>query len=355
MEKSSRKYDLDVIRVLAIIFVLTVHAMNYIGYYSIPNEGVLMYILSIVRVLVVTCVPLFLLLSGYLCVKEQKLDKKYLMKLVKLLIIYLICGIICSIFDVIVNGDKSVFDVILSFFSFTAAPYGWYVAMYIGLFLLIPFLNRLWEKLNVKEQRLLVLVLFLLVIVPSFFNNFNFAAEKWWHGTRDEYSMLYPADWVYFYPIAYYVLGRAIRDGIFKSFTRLFSKKICLLFSLLVLLVTFGTLNYVCAYQETFMWTNRTAYNGYQCFIISILLFGLCLNCKCEKRILRNAIKSISKYSFGMYLISYVFDMSMQRIMYVNGLFFSDKVAILPACIIGVLICSWIVSFGVTKIIDYFF
>ena len=59
MEKSSRKYDLDVIRVLAIIFVLTVHAMNYIGYYSIPNEGVLMYILSIVRVLVVTCVPLF--------------------------------------------------------------------------------------------------------------------------------------------------------------------------------------------------------------------------------------------------------------------------------------------------------
>ena len=53
--KENRKEDLDILRVIAIIFVL---GLSYIGFYEHRFSGGVMFILSVVRTLFITCVPL---------------------------------------------------------------------------------------------------------------------------------------------------------------------------------------------------------------------------------------------------------------------------------------------------------
>ena len=43
-------------------------------------------------------------------------------------------------------------DVVMRIFSFSTIPYGWYVEMWIGLFLMVPFLNILWWNCPSKKQ-----------------------------------------------------------------------------------------------------------------------------------------------------------------------------------------------------------
>lgn len=62
--KENRKEDLDILRVIAIIFVLSVHGLSYIGFYEHRFSGGVMFILSVVRTLFITCVPLFLIITG---------------------------------------------------------------------------------------------------------------------------------------------------------------------------------------------------------------------------------------------------------------------------------------------------
>lgn len=49
--KENRKEDLDILRVIAIIFVLSVHGLSYIGFYEHRFSGGVMFILSVVRTL----------------------------------------------------------------------------------------------------------------------------------------------------------------------------------------------------------------------------------------------------------------------------------------------------------------
>ena len=149
--KENRKEDLDILRVIAIIFVLSVHGLSYIGFYEHRFSGGVMFILSVVRTLFITCVPLFLIITGALH-NEDNYNKKFFVRLIKIIIIYTIAAILCSIFN-IVKDKIAVKTILINYFSFKAAPYGWYVVMYMGLYLMIPFLNKAWNGFEEKSKK----------------------------------------------------------------------------------------------------------------------------------------------------------------------------------------------------------
>ena len=136
-----RDIKLDLIRSLAIIFVISVHSLGNSGFYNQPINGVSMFLSEVLRCLFITCVPLFLLLTGYLNNNSQP-SKGYYFKLLNVVIVYIICGMVCQLALVAID-HISIKQVIISFFDFSACPYAWYIEMYIGLYLLIPFLNIL--------------------------------------------------------------------------------------------------------------------------------------------------------------------------------------------------------------------
>lgn len=86
--KENRKEDLDILRVIAIIFVLSVHGLSYIGFYEHRFSGGVMFILSVVRTLFITCVPLFLIITGALH-NEDNYNKKFFVRLIKKLLLYI--------------------------------------------------------------------------------------------------------------------------------------------------------------------------------------------------------------------------------------------------------------------------
>ena len=97
MEKRKR-VDLDLIRCCAIIFVITVHGLSYAGFYELSKPSLLLLICHLIRCIVITCVPLFLILTGYLSSeKRYTYSIDYFKKLIRLIAIYTLCALICSI------------------------------------------------------------------------------------------------------------------------------------------------------------------------------------------------------------------------------------------------------------------
>ena len=83
--------------------------------------------------------------------------------------------------------------------DFSAIPYAWYIEMWIGLFLLTPFLNILWKNIGSRHHKLiLLLTLYLLTALPDFFNRYGLT--------------LVPAYWEALYPVTFFYLGAYIRE-----------------------------------------------------------------------------------------------------------------------------------------------
>ena len=70
MEKQ-REENLDLIRATAVLFVVSVHSLSYIGFYEQRSIGWAYFMASILRVVFITCVPLFMILNGYLQQEKQ--------------------------------------------------------------------------------------------------------------------------------------------------------------------------------------------------------------------------------------------------------------------------------------------
>lgn len=201
--------SLDLIRSIAVIFVLSVHCLGNSGFYTEPILGLSMFFSEIARCLFITCVPLFLMLTGFL--NNHKPTKWYYFKLLRVIFVYIFAGIICQLAIWIVDNE-SFKHVVISFFDFSACPYAWYIEMYIGLYLIIPFLNILWENCAEKEQNVLLLSLLIIVCAPSIVSNFNLDSTRFWQSSLNNYTKLAPEFFLNIYPFFYFLLGKFINE-----------------------------------------------------------------------------------------------------------------------------------------------
>ena len=307
--KKERLINCDILRILALIFVISVHSLSYIGFYSTITEGPTMLFSNMLRCLFMSCVPIFIILSGYLMSKRE-LNKKYLFKIVRILITYLICSILCFILINIIEGNTklSVINFISGILSYSAAPYAWYVNMYLGLFLIIPFLNILWNNLKDKRQKqYLLLILFIIGILPNAINIFNLEDPSWWlnPASSREYHQLVPNFWMETtYVILYYFIGCYLKDYKLKL-----SRKNNIIL-LILSIILFGLFNYYRNYNALFGWETYVGYASLEVLIVTILVVNLILNLKINIKSTKvtKIISKVSYLTFGAYLVSAIFD-----------------------------------------------
>lgn len=342
MEKQKR-VDLDLIKCCAIIFVITVHGLSYTGFYELSEPSILLFVGHLIRCVTIICVPLFLIITGYLSAeKRYTFDFNYFKKLFRLIIIYIICAVICSI-PRFIRGELRGF--LIALFEFKAAPYAWYLAMYLGLYFMIPFLNEFLLDKNVEGGKQLF-VLMGLVVLPTITNNFDFSSPEWWNGSKEQASQMLPNYWDELYPIMYYMIGAYLkRNNVIANGLK--NKK--LIFG--GMLLGFSVINYFKNFGNAFSWDWATSYGGYQCLIISVMFFCLLVGTDIKCRRIVYAIHSIARYSFGMYLISWPIDIVIYKILS-TVLPQCIQMYLLPISILGVSICSYIGAVFVTKIAD---
>ena len=160
--KRTRDPALDIIRSIALLCVICVHFFWNTEFYETTVTGRAMLIMSVMRSCFIICVPLFMMLTGYL-IKSKEINKGYYLKIVRILYTYVMASLVCGLFSKNVLLDSTILGVILGIFTYEAAPYSWYVEMYIGFFLLIPFLNTMYDGLDTRRKKQLLVITLLLL------------------------------------------------------------------------------------------------------------------------------------------------------------------------------------------------
>lgn len=305
--KKLRDPALDIIRCVALFCVISVHFFLNTGFYNNTVAGEYMLVMTIMRNSFMICVPLFMMLSGYL-IHSKEANKAYYIKIVRILYVYIIASIICALYRILFLKDGlSVFNAIINIFSFTTAPYSWYVEMYIGLFLLIPFLNMMYEGLHTqRKKQLLIVTLLTLTALPGVLNIYCIAGLDWWlmPSKASDYFSIVPDWWTKIYPITYFFLGKYLRE----FSTKLKAKQIA--FLMIPVFLIAGIFNYYRSYGTAFIWGQWQDYGSLLITIQAVLVFCFFIKLNYENLSLyfRNLFSKISELSLGAYLTSWVFD-----------------------------------------------
>lgn len=265
-----------------------------------------MYLATFLRQFLMICVPLFMMLTGYLT-GDRKPCRNYYRKLVDTLGVYVLASLCCTAYKLYAGYEVFwLYRLVNDITSYSAAPYGWYVKMYIGLFLLCPFLNAGWKALEGKRgKQQLLTVLLILTALPGVVNIFR-PWLSWFRApaSSDDYLQLLPDYWVKLYPFLYYFLGCYIREyGL--------AVRPCKALILSVAMAVFqGFFNIWRSMRNSFAWGPWQSHSSLFVVIQTVLFFGLILNLNLSKlpTWLCKVLSRLSGACFGAYLVSYIFD-----------------------------------------------
>ena len=191
---SKREPGLDLLRCIALLFVVTFHSFLNNGYYWESQSGVAMWLAGSFRWLSVACIGIFLMLTGYLKSGNTGLQACYRGLVPVLLGYFLAAAISIPIRHFVFGDEQTLADWGKRLFGFSAVYYGWYVEMYIGLVLLSPFVNRALERMTPRDLLIFGGVMLIITALPG-------ATPL----------TLFPDHWRAIYPLTYYVLGAIVR------------------------------------------------------------------------------------------------------------------------------------------------
>jgi len=296
MEEKRRHFGLDLLRALAIVSVLGGHFFLNTPFSIEPFQTVSMLTQGCVQCLFTNIgVPLFLMLTGFLnC--HKKLERGFYSRIWRVLSSYFFISVITYL-TLNHRVGYSISAFVRGVLSFHTINYAWYVEMYIGLFLLIPFLNLLWSACLVENGqrncRYLIGTLAFLSVIPIFTNRYNL--------------YLFPQYWTTLWILVYYFLGAYIRTfyseqpplwfSSYKVWWGLLCAGICM-FNAVVTFCIFSKHDYIAFLGNS------------SCPMAVILTFLLFLMFYRVQTIPfgKLGIKKLSEYSLDIYLFSYMFD-----------------------------------------------
>lgn len=285
----SRDVSLDLIRALAAFLVVSVHFILKIDFYYYPVEGLGTLFTSILRMAFMTCVPLFLILTGYLCCHKE-LSKRYYLGIFRVILSYLLASAVSILYRwLFLHETMTLFHAARMVLDFTGVATGWYVEMYLGLFLLIPFLNLLWKALGQKTRLALVATLLVLTSLPTLTNFRYTILPDWWGGL---------------YPLSYYFIGAYFRE--YQPNPR----AIPTLGSFILAVTAGGVLGFAVNYGTPYQDTGLSSWAGPTVVISSCLLFLLLRKSPLQNapQWVKWAIRKGSELSLLIYMVSWCFD-----------------------------------------------
>jgi len=295
-----RYFGPDVVRVLALILLLWLHFFLRNGFYSQPVNTTAMTIAAAGRCVFMCCIPLFLMLTGYLkCGKEWK--KGYYASLLPILISWVIVSVICLWYKIHVAGqEKTAWQWLCEFFEFKLANCSWYLEMYIGLLLVSPFFNMAWNRLGQGEDArhrhtAMVAVFVFLTFLPNTVNGISLDGEA--------VLNILPNYWTSLYFFTYYLIGCWIR-----TYQPKINSVLCFAVAAAVALC-FGVINrYTGGAEGDFYEGFNISYSHLGTATIAVSLFLGTYRLECKQGWIRKTMAVLSGVTLEMYLISCVFD-----------------------------------------------
>lgn len=331
-----RNISIDFVRVIAILAVVMIHVSAQFVIYC--NSGSAEFIVgSIFDAISRLGVPLFIMVSGYLMLDENKsvTFKKIFKKVLNtLLLLYFWSFVYVFSLNIITPLiQKQNINLVFALKEFLFAHYHlWFLFMIIGLYLITPILRTFVKKANAN------IVLYFIALSLVF--KFSVPVLEILKNRYSILSVLY--DYVNMFQfnligtyVTYYLTGWYILNVDFKKKFRVF----IYILGIASILITIFSVQLFPKYQQI-VFCDYGIFN----YFYSVAIFMLLTRNKQPKTKFGLKVASLSKYSFGIYVI-HVF------VLYILHILLPYKKWILLYILVQ-WILSCVISFVVTYIIS---
>lgn len=285
-DTKKRENNFELLRILAMIMILVLH---FNGHGKVLNNvetgSIEFYIAYFLEYACIIAVNVYVMITGYYMVKSRiKISK--LIRL-ELEIIFYSVGI--NIVLILCNKcNINMSMIIKSFFPIITKQY-WFMSAYMGLYLLIPFINKFINSINKKDYKILLIILtiFLSFIKTIYSKNNVFESNG-------GYGLFW---FIYLYMLAGYIrIHYKSEISNYKLFVIYFSMIVLqLLIRCINLKINISVINlYVeCSLQ----------YNSLFILIESLAIFLLFKNISIKNKVINKIIEKIAPFTLGVYLI----------------------------------------------------
>lgn len=162
------KIYLNRIRILASLFVVTIHVAALFFYAYSPQSNVWL-ISTFLNSLSRTAVPLFFFVSGAIYLNENKevTIKKIIFTILRFVVIFIIWDLLYSVTSILLEGENISFKRILTFFE-NYKFHLWYLLSYIFLLAITPVARLICKKENRTQVKYLLIIFILTTCVLGF-------------------------------------------------------------------------------------------------------------------------------------------------------------------------------------------
>lgn len=289
--KSIRRDNIELLRVIAMLMILTLHALGHGDVLAQYDFGSLGYIFwKVIEALCEVAVNVFVLITGYFMV-NSKFEPS---RIIKLFLQVECFSIACLAVDKFVfHQTLGLQAFIYTFFPFTSGAY-WFVSAYVVLILFVPLLNKLIKSMD-KQQHFISIILLtvLFSVIPTF---------MFW--SKDILGNGYNFIWfIVLYFIASYIHLYEIGDRVKSN-----SFKYLVMYILLseggnIINLIIGTVSML-VLGEPRGEALFLDYNSITVFPASVCLFMTFKNMKIENKTLSRISISLGAVCFGVYLVT---------------------------------------------------
>ena len=198
MNHSKRNINIDIIKVVSLLLVIGVHFFLYTKFYSIDYAFVSIPFIAI-RNICMACVPLFIVVTGYLN-KDKTWNRKYYLNIGRIYLLYSLAIFILTLVDNKYTINTTIFKtVLINILKYKY--YGWYINMYVGLMLIAPIINVAFKNMEDSTRKHAILNIILAIVVPVTLLNL-FSSIRY-----SILSYVLPNWWYYSWPLLYYIMG----------------------------------------------------------------------------------------------------------------------------------------------------
>ena len=194
MEKQARNYGIDLLRIIAMFFVIILHSLGRGGILrNVVVDSAQYKFAWLLEIIAYCAVDIFALVSGYVSYDKKSKTKNYINLWFQVVFYSLVIVLLFQIINPSIITEK---DYIRSFFPVINDTY-WYFTAFTGLFILKPLLDKAINNIETKDLKKIFVMIILIFSLYSVITK-NFALGKIGNG----YSVI----WL----VVLYILGAII-------------------------------------------------------------------------------------------------------------------------------------------------
>ena len=329
----------DYLRLFAALGVVIIHVAGS-NWYGIDIGSGNWQIFTLINSFVRWSVPIFVMISGALLLgRDISIKELYGRRILRLLLAFVFWSLLYAI-------AKSSADWSITYFLavfITGNQHLWFLIMLIGLYMFIPFLNRIIESQELTKY-FLVLSFIVTFIVPvitdivSLINNYIGAALRVDVNTSGLKAI---SGYVF-----YFVFGNYIN----RKDISIKNRRIIYILSILAMIFTFVATSYISVRSDEpqTKWFDYLTLNVFFQSLGVFLFFRYEVSSVKISAMIQKLVIKLSQYSFGVYLVHLLVLDWLDRFLQINTLSFN------PLLSVGVItVVVFIVSYGISYVMGF--